>query len=215
MNQTKNSKIIAVVALIVALFGLTLGFAAFSSTLTISSRAYVNPNDENFIIKFSTSETVVESTGTLTGSVSGNEEATAADATLSANNISGISANLKEPGDTVTYTFYVHNAGKYDAFLKNITFNNVENGTSFKACTAGTNTTAALVSAACDDISLSIKVGSADAISGSQTVTNHLLEKGTYETVVLTIAYDADGDRADGDFNVSFGDIELKYSTLD
>lgn len=215
MERNRSSKIIAVVALVVAVFGLTLGFAAFSNTLTISSSAYVSPSSDNFKVGFSTSATAT-ATGNLTGSASG--AATAGTATLAGTAISGIKANLTTPGETVTYTFYVRNTGEYDAFLNSITFENVSGASAPKVCTAvdPSKTTASLVSAACEDISVSVKVGSDAAVSGSvASVSNHSLLKTANETVVVTITYATNGDRADGDFNVSFGDLKLVYGTVD
>ena len=216
MERNRGSKIIAVVALVVAVFGLTLGFAAFSNTLTISSSAYVSPSSENFKIGFSKSATNASETGSLAGSPTG--AATAGSATLSGTTVSGIKANLTTPGESVSYTFYVHNTGEYDTFLNSITFENVAGGSAPKTCTAvdPTKTTAALVSAACEDISVSVKVGNDAAVAGSvASVTGHSLLKTKNETVVVTISYASDGDRADGDFNVAFGDLKLVYGTVD
>lgn len=216
MEKSRTSKIIAVVALVVAVLGLSLGFAAFSNTLTISSSAYVSPSSENFKVSFSTSATAVGATGSLTGTPTGT--ATAGTATLSGTTISGIKGNFKTPGDTVKYTFYVHNTGEYDAFLNSITHENVTGQNAPKVCTAVNteNTTAALVSAACEDITLSVKVGTDNAVAGSvASISGHQLSKLTYEPVVVTITYASDGDRADGDFNIAFGDIKLIYATVD
>ena len=48
MERNRQTKVIAIVALCVAVVGLTLGFAAFSNTLTISSSATVTPNESDF-----------------------------------------------------------------------------------------------------------------------------------------------------------------------
>ena len=215
MEKNKTSKIIAIVALVVAVLGLSLGFAAFSNTLTISSSAYVSPSDENFKVNFSTG-TTAGLTGALTGSASG--AASVESATLTGTTLSGIKANFSTPGDTVTYTFYVHNTGEYDAYLNSITFENASGQSAPKVCTAEdkANTTASLVSAACEDISISVKVGTDAAVAGSiASISGHKLSKSSYEPVVVTIAYAADGDRADGNFNISFGDLKLVYSTVD
>ena len=202
MERNRSSKIIAVVALVVAVFGLTLGFAAFSNTLTISSSAYVSPSSENFKIGFSKSASSATETGTLAGSPTG--AASAGSATLAGTTVSGLKANLTAPGESVSYTFYVHNTGEYDAFLNSITFENVAGGSAPKTCTA------------CEDISVSVKVGNDAAVAGSvATVTGHSLLKTKNETVVVTISYASDGDRADGEFNVAFGDLKLVYGTVD
>ena len=118
----------------------------------------------------------------------------------------------------VSYTFYVHNDGEYDAYLNSIVFANVEGQTAPRYCVAADpqTTTASLVSAACESISVTVKVGDDAAVSGSQaTISNHKLEKNTKEKVVVKISYASNGNRADGNFNVSFGDITLKYDTVD
>lgn len=215
MEKNRSSKIIAVFALVIAVLGLTLGFAAFSNTLTISSSAYVSPSSEDFKVAFSSSSTDAEAVGELAGTQTGS--ATAEVATLTGTAITGIKANLTEPGEKVTYTFYVHNTGKYNAYLNAITFANTSGGNSPKACTAvDANATPELVSAACEDISISIKVGSDAAVSGSQAaITGHTLLKNNNEPVVVTITYAENGNRADGEFNVAFGDINLTYGTID
>ena len=50
MKQNKQSKLVAILALCVSVVGLTLGFAAFSNTLTISSSATVKPDQKDFKI---------------------------------------------------------------------------------------------------------------------------------------------------------------------
>ena len=46
--KNQKQKLIAIVALCVSVLGLTLGFAAFSNTLTISSSATVTPESSDF-----------------------------------------------------------------------------------------------------------------------------------------------------------------------
>ena len=48
MEKTRQIKILSIVALVVAIAGMTLGFAAFSTTLSISSSATVTPNSDDF-----------------------------------------------------------------------------------------------------------------------------------------------------------------------
>ena len=52
MEKGRKIKILSIIALVVSIIGMTLGFAAFSSTLTISSSASVTPNasDFNFVV---------------------------------------------------------------------------------------------------------------------------------------------------------------------
>ena len=48
MEKNRQIKILSIVALVLAIAGMSLGFAAFSSTLTISSSATVTPNSNDF-----------------------------------------------------------------------------------------------------------------------------------------------------------------------
>ena len=55
MEKDRGGRVIAIVALLVGVVGLTIGFAAFTNTLTIQSDASVTPDDSllNRIIHFS------------------------------------------------------------------------------------------------------------------------------------------------------------------
>ena len=215
MEKDRSAKIIAIVALCVAVVGLSIGFAAFSNNLTIKSNATVKPNQNDFDVNFSTSNTS-ELDGTVSGV--GTNSATAENATIdnsASPTITGLKANFTEPGQKVTYSFYAHNAGKYVAYLNNVTYANVSGKTATKVCTAGVGTDATMVDAACNGISISVKVGS-DTYTGSMdSITNHLLNLDGYEEVVVTIEYASNASRADGDFEVAFGDIILTYSSVD
>lgn len=215
MERDHSAKIIAIVSLCVAIVGLSIGFAAFSNNLTIKSNATVTPNASDFDVNFSTSNTS-ELDGTVSGV--GTNSATAEDATIDNSDsptITGLKANFTEPGQKVIYSFYAHNAGKYAAYLNNVTYVNVSGKTATKVCTAGTGTDATMVEAACNGISVSVKVGN-DTYTGSMdSITNHLLDLDDYEEVVVTIEYANGATRADGDFEVAFGDITLTYESVD
>ena len=215
MERDRSAKIIAIVALCVAIVGLSVGFAAFSNELTINSNATVSPNASDFDVNFSTSNTS-ELDGTVSGV--GTNSATAEDATIdnsASPTITGLKANFTEPGQKVTYSFYAHNAGKYVAYLNNVTYANVSGKTATKVCTAGVGTDAKMVEAACNGISVSVKVGN-DTYTGSMgSITHHILDLDAYEEVVVTIEYTSTASRADGDFEVAFGDIRLTYDSVD
>ena len=215
MERDRSAKIIAIVALCVAIVGLSIGFAAFSSNLTISSSANVKPDPSSFDVNFSPSNTS-ELDGTVTGV--GTNSATAEDATINNSaspTITGLKANFTEPGQKVTYSFYAHNAGKYAAYLNSVTYSNVSGGTSTKVCTAGSGTDETMVALACNGISVSVKVGNETYTGSKSRIENHLLAIDAYEEVVVTIEYASDATRADGDFEVSFGDITLTYNSVD
>lgn len=213
MSENKGYKVIAIVALVLGVIGVTLGYAAFSSTLTITSSAEVRPDPNTFNVDFSSSNTMVETndiTPELNKTVAG---FTATDATINNTSdplISNLKATFTEPGQSATYSFYSYNAGEYVAYLESIVFS----GT--KTCTAKEGTTQTLVDSACNGISLSVKVGSESATKTSVAkVTGHTLGVGTAEEVVVTISYDDGSALADGDFDVTLPDIVLTYDSVD
>ena len=82
--RNNGSKYIVLFALLVSVAALSLGFAAFTSTLSISAEATVT-NDMPFDLKLSTANNKVQA-GSVTPTVSG---ATGAAATLTDNSITG------------------------------------------------------------------------------------------------------------------------------
>lgn len=244
MEKERGGKTIAIVALLIGVVGLTIGFAAFSNTLTIRSSAEYTPDDSIFNVDFSsTTGSVVDGNlapTTLTPATNGPTGATATIDNSSDPVITGIKATFTEPGQSVVYEFYTRNAGQMKAFLRSVTFGNASPaagtangletvGSGFKTCTQlnKTNTpatdnpaTVTTMTAACEDINLTLKVGTNDTMTGSTVRTNfvpaataHDLEVSGEEKVTLTISYPAGSDRADGDFTVNFGDITFVYAS--
>ena len=187
MEKDRSSKVIAIAALLVAVVGLSVGFAAFSRNLTISSSANVSP-ENNMKVLFSsdgTTQTAGAVTGNVTlGYVEGAEtNPSAGDATIASDastTISGLKANFTKPGQEVTYEFYAHNDGAFAAYLTNIVFENIsETDAVNKKCVLATGTTEEYGNAACDDITISVTVGedtAAVTADGTKTnITDHLL----------------------------------------
>lgn len=216
--KTGKYKLIEGVALIAATVGFTIGFAAFSGTVDINEKEDYQYNEEDFIINFSASkdnfkqnEVIgVNGTGQSVGSIG------------LVDNYQGSIANLQavftEPGQTVTYTLYANNIGKYDAYLDSITYSNVNGSSFFKSCEAlNENTTNLnLISSACEDVNLNVEVnGSGNGkvfTNGSLIeIDNHILPVGGKEKIIITISYDKNGTYVDGDFVVRFGDVKINY----
>lgn len=228
MEKDRSSKIIAVVALLVGVVGLSLGFAAFSNTLTISSGATVRPDATTFNVDFSsTKDTLATEAIEPTTTPSGLTASNGAINNTGDPTITNLSVEFSAPGQSATYTFFARNEGEYDAFLNSIAFANAAGADSYKKCEATANdegnvtANADLVAAACNAISLSVKVGTEAATKQSVAdIDNHTLAKGVGEEIVVVIDYAAtvDGDdsaRADGPFKVTFGDITLAYGSVD
>lgn len=215
MDRDRSTKVIAIVALCVAVFGLSVGFAAFSNDLTITSEATVKPNASDFDVNFSSSDTS-ETDGTVTATSTAG--VTAQDATISnatAPTISGIKVEFTEPGQSAKYSFFAHNAGKYNAFLNNVTFKNAKDANANIACVAAEGTNANMVASACQGISIKVKVGTTTFVEPTPNITSHELPIDQYEPVEVTIEYKTGAARADGDFQVNIGDIVLTYGSVD
>ena len=169
MRRSRRIKQITMIALIVAIVGMSIGFAAFSSTLTISSSATVTPNDDQLSLKIygyteETSENVAfisyyndsekSNAYPFKNQIDGN--ATGAIATIDNDNfiIKDISADFKTPGIEVDYYFAIKNEGAYDVYI------NLDELSQqiIKTCTAGEGTSKTLVNEACNDIKINFSI---------------------------------------------------------
>ena len=215
MERDRSSKIIAIIALFVAVVGLSLGFAAFTQNLTISPAADVAADDSNFIVDFSTSQDSIV-TGTVEPTLSPEEEGapTAENATISSTTITGISAHFTKDNQSVTYDFYVRNNGKIPAYLNAIDFGD---GASCEAKTAdGADT--GLIETACDNVVLTVSVhdqnftkdtGGIDSLSGLK------LDKETGTTISVKIEAKPGATAVADDYNVTYDAITLTYDAKD
>ena len=213
MGENKTYRIIALVALFLAAIGVTIGYAAFSNTLTITSSAEVRPDSSTFNVDFSSSSSSVvanDITPSLSATVTGFSATDAHIDNTTNPTISNLKATFTAPGQSVTYTFYAYNAGQYIAYLKSIVFSGN------KTCTPATGTTTSLVNAACNGITLSVKVGNeAVTTSSVATVTGHSLAKNAADEIVVTISYASGSSVADGNFDVTLPSIVLTYNSVD
>ena len=111
MEKTRQIKIISLCALLAAVLGLTVAFAALSQTLTINGSA--NMDAASWDIHFEKTigkETEVKGAATFT------------EPTLSGTTIENFSATLTKPGDSVTYYFDIVNNGTVDAVVSSYDF---------------------------------------------------------------------------------------------
>ncbi len=220
MKKERQTKIISLLSLFVAVLGLSIGFAAFERTLTIRSSAEVNPTND-FNVEFSTTSDSVSSdpvVPTVTG-----EGATATNATIDtdSNNllIKNLHVDFTALNQKATYKFYTKNSGQYVAYLKSIAFANVSGKNEPRVCTpketSGPNAaTNSLVQAACDDIRVTVTIGGTLYTESVASIANHSVAAGNSEEIIVTIEYLPNGDTADGPFDVAFGDITIAYSSV-
>ncbi len=107
MEKERKIKVLSLVALIVAVLGLTVAFAALSQTLTINGSASVDA--ATWDIHFANlSEPVIEGAATTTKP------------SLSGTSITGYTATVTKPGDSVIYEFDIVNAGTVDALISSV-----------------------------------------------------------------------------------------------
>lgn len=206
MEKQRKIKILSIIALVLAITGMTLGFAAFSTTLSISASAIVTPSSDDFKVVFSSSSTGVETNEIIP--ISG--EALATSAKVNGLSLSDIQVSFSEPGQAILYEFYIYNAGKYDAYITDVNFGS-------KTCVAEDGTTESLMQQACDDIYLTVAGTNLSSviISESTVFHNFKLEPGESKWLEFGIQYPESGNRADGPFNISFDDVTFNVSTVD
>ena len=210
MEKTRNKQIMTIALIMVAIVGLTVGFAAFTSQLSIKPGANVTPDSSDFVVRFSSS-----ATGYKTGEVLPSDQSLGQSANISSSEpttISNLIAEFSKPGDSVSYEFYARNDGKYDAYLNEVKIGN-------KSCVRpdGSDAQQSLIDAACSSISLSVDI---DGYTfENSAVTNgwgsSKVDKNTAQTITITLTYASNGTYVDGPFSVRFEDIELIYSTVD
>lgn len=237
MNKERRSKSLVIVALALTLMVLTLGFAAFSTTLNISSNATVTPNEEDFKITiyglkdsetakiFAETSTFEESDLSTTISapyLRDADETSAENAiiTNSSHTISNISVGLKKTGYEVIYYFIIKNEGKYDAYLdlteydyNEATNEYILNPLVTGTCTPEEGTTASLVEATCASVIQALGVIEQNEENNSLGDSILTIEKEKYIVVASVIGYIDAETLADGPFTVKFPTLNLNFST--
>ena len=128
MERNGRGKVIAIVALVVAVIGLSLGFVAYSTYLRVEGQATVQTDTSNWQVGFSTNGTSIEplnGTNTVTGTnTTTGHTSDAGSVTVSRYTISQATAPIltTKTGSSVSYSLNVLNNGSLDANLSNITF---------------------------------------------------------------------------------------------
>lgn len=219
MEKHNNYKIISIIGLVIAVFALATGFAAYSATLNIESSVTVSGDEFSPYVVF---------TGSPTCEVNGTSAQITSAGTVNEHDWSGLNVVLTKPGDSITCEASIQNASLLDAYLESI------QATTPLTCTSeGTSNPATSYTEACEGLKLNVTVdtydieSSSDASVGTSTQT---LQSGTItdivipakngstisnHTVTVTISYDANASVADGDFKVTVPTISMVYNTED
>lgn len=208
MEHSRKQKLLVVLALVVAIASLSIGFAAFSVSLNVSSSANVTPNSDTFSVKFSIErmDLVVDDVNPMDVMDGASGSAGVINNTTNPT-ITNLSATFTEPGQYVHYKFYARNEGEYTAYLNSVNF------LGKKVCTSVE--TSNLVQDACDAIRMLVVMHDGEYTETAE-VSNHALpSKGQGDEIIIIIDYDPDGVRSDVPFMVTFPDVALVYSTVD
>ena len=235
MERDRKVKLLSIIALVLAIAGMSLGFAAFSSTLTISSSATVTPNSDDFSVEFIGMDSNEEYT--LKNSIIGISENGAIGSTATITNgntatISNINVSFTEPGQSVTYPYIIKNTGLYNTYMRTGLVKVPSGQTSPIVCTAADNSTVTqeLLDSACAGIDVQFHFSKDSALfnmgireiykKGGDRPTEFswvsdpfIMQPGEYITAYYSVQYAEDAVRADGAFNVEIADSELAFST--
>ena len=108
MEKERRIKVLSVVALVIAVLGLTVAFAALSETLTINGTASVE--SASWDVHF---ESIKLAAQYGDASVSG-------EPVLNNITISGINMTITKPKDMIAYTFNIKNSGSINAKISSV-----------------------------------------------------------------------------------------------
>lgn len=220
-KDNNKTKVLALISLTVAIMSITIGFTAYTRVLIVLPNANVSPNDKTFKVGFSTrnnslvSGTVLPSLYSISYDV---KLPKASNAVLNETIVNGINVDFSEPGQSVVYSFYVYNAGQFDAYLNQIIFSNLVGKNVNKVCTPGVGATKELVDIACRNIHIGIFYKPLSPVYNFNSVldiSNIKLKRNNFEEVKVMINYSYYNGMVDGPFTVTFGDIRLNYGVND
>lgn len=237
MIKEKRIKLLTIILLAITLLTLTIGFAAFSTTLNISSSATVRPNEEDFkiiiygfkdeiavnnYVKNRSFSEIDLSTSTAFPYIKQEETITAEEAEInnSMHRISNIKVNLTSSEQEIIYYFIIKNEGKYDAYLDLTNYEYDSNNKEYSlnppitgTCIPEIETTKELVDNTCENITHVLNVSNSN---NSQITTGEsvlTIPKGSHIVLASIISYSKTENLADGPFSVEFPTLTLSFST--
>ena len=234
MEKQRQVKMLSIIALVVAVAGMTLGFAAFSTTLNISSSATVTPNSEDFkIVAYGLPEGYDEAL-IQQGNIAAIEEFTSTTSVhpilggkwndtdmpynasigkiSSTNNsivISNIHVELKKEYENAIYPIIIKNEGKYDAY---VTAEHIGEN----ICTPKDGEMTPLMTEACQQIAYDVDMIDSSSNELYFNEDKFLLPKNDYLIVGINLYnfYHGDNiDMPDGAMDIIFPDVKFTFST--
>jgi len=168
-NRNNKGLILGIVAMIVAIIGTGVAFAALGTTLNVTGTAKVTPASWNIHFRTLSSPTITGAATVPTPPV------------LSDTTINNFNIVLTKPGDSVTYTFYVENSGSLAARIGTFT------APTGPTCTGtGTNATND-ASTVCTNLTYTYK----NVTTGNTIAAGEVLAAGASTQIELKIMYNS------------------------
>ena len=205
-NNDRGFKVIAVIALLIAVVGLSIAYAGYTTNLNVTGTATV------------ASAWNVVWAGDITSSNTGYATLDNTGLTLDSTNktVSGTLGTLKAPGDTISYSWYAKNAGEIDAKLTSVT---TPDKTVALTCTSKDTTllTDADAQTFCNNnIVVSFKYNTTDLSYSSGTYTganNETLAHSVQVPVTMKLEYKSVDNATElpTDINVSINTTQFHY----
>ena len=110
-------------------------FAAISSNLIVELKLMNGSNSDGNKLNVAFSNTIsLDGSREIYGYPSKYTTSPATIKNLENPMIVGLNAHFTEPGQSVTYSFYILNSGAYDAFLQEIIYGTLDSNGQFKSC---------------------------------------------------------------------------------
>jgi len=219
-NNNRYSKYVALVALFIAVVGVSLGFAAYSNTVQIKAAAdYRGVPDPSQLPGQLSTDPDEQKDGEVTPTATGG--ATAEDADLDESGIENIKVHFTAPGQSATYSFYAVNPSAFVAYLNSVVFGSKTcaasnaNGNPASDIYVNGDPNVPNDGGVCNDITMTIAIGSNDYTETDTDIDGVSMNAGANMPVTVTIDYISGGAVADGDFDVDFGTSTVTFGTVD
>lgn len=194
--KDRSFKIVTIVALLIAVLGLSIGYAAYAENLKISGTVTARSSSNSWNVKFE-NISAAEFGGIANEMVAPE---------LTSTTISKFEVNFFAPGDSVEYNFSVENGGKLDAKLTAVTLGSL-------SCAPGngsTKATAEEANALCADLTFALTYADGTEIKTGDVITH---TSNNSKGLKLVVSWKADSHATlSGDAVVTVGESTLTYT---
>lgn len=117
--------------------------------------------------------------------------------------ITNLKVKFTESNQAVTYTFYVHNIGEKNSYLKNIIYTNVKEKNNYKYCTNNLKETIA-----CEEVTIETVIDNLRTTGSKTNINDVVLEKNNYIPITISITNKENSYPV----NVTVGDIYFNFN---